>query len=166
MRLPRVLWAISLLVASGALVAGYIRAGRWPIALLILALALAWEISRRLVLRWLGVGLFVAYYAAALLGLGWFAWPGWSWIALPFCLAIWDLVLFDWRFQSAMLVVNEKQLAYRHVARLLVVLAVGAIFSLFAVVTQVNLSFGVAILLGALVVLGLIQGVNLLKRAE
>ena len=166
MRAIYFVWVSFVFLSSGALFAGYIQSERRALALFTLVLALAWEVCRRLKWRWLASLLFIINITAGVVGLWLFSWPAWSWFALTASLIVWDLTNFIWRYKGGGYIVNGKMLVFRHLARLSVVVGLGAMLSLLTVVSQTRLSFGLALVLGALVVIGLSQGISLLKRVE
>jgi len=80
-------------------------------------------------------------------------------------LAAWDLILFDWRIKDAELVVDQINLENKHLIRLGFSLGLGAMLLITAVYLEIKLSFGLAILLAALAVMGLVQGLRIIKRS-
>ena len=96
----------------------------------------------------------------------------WLALALPVllasqvaALAAWDLDRFAQRLRGAWRVEAEALLMRAHLQRLLAVTGLRLVLSAVALGVQVPLSFGWALLLGAVAILGLSQTVHHLNRA-
>ena len=137
------LWAgVAAVLAGGALwLLGHLRALRWTssVALIVLAAAAAAEV---------------------LLAEG----GGWSLLGLVAALVAWDLEQFAQRMRAAGRVDDATGLERRHIQRLLAVAAIGGLLGAIGLGLQVRLTFEWALVLAALVMLGLGPIVGYMRR--
>jgi len=163
-RITTLVW-VSIILTIGIFILAFLSAGKWGLALLTASLLLLWELGRWSRKVWVINITFVLLLITCVIGY----WQGiqFVWLAagLLATLAAWDLILFDWRIKDAQLVVDQTNLENKHLVRLGFSLGLGAILLIAAVYLEIKLSFGLAILLAALAVLGLVQGVSIFKRS-
>jgi hypothetical protein len=156
---------IGISLATLLLVLGYAIGGRWIGAAASVALGCLWLVGLRR--GWNGIdslGL-VGFTGLATVGI-------WLALAAPILLAsqvatlaTWDLDRFAQRLWSAGRVEAEADLTRAHLQRLLAVAGLGLVFGSVALGAQVPLSFGWALLLGVLAILGLSRAIGWLNRA-
>ena len=79
-------------------------------------------------------------------------------------LVAWDLDQFAQRMRAAGRVDDAPGLERRHIRRLLVVAAIGGVLGAIALGLRVRLSFGLALLLAALAMLGLGIAIGFMRR--
>jgi len=137
----------------------------WQLSLMCLVLLILWGLGVRLNRRWtitasvVGISLLAA--AGSWVGM----WYGWLVFCMIFLLASWDLQWFSWRLIDAKKIRGEKQLVQLHLQRLLIILGIGLLLAMIALFVQVKFSFGIALLLGLSVVLGLSQWISIARRS-
>jgi len=152
-------------LATLLLTLGYAIGGRWIGAAASVALGCLWLAGLRR--SWSGIdslGL-VGFTGMAAVGV-------WLALAAPIllagqvaALAAWDLDRFARRLRSAGRVEAESVLVRAHLQRLLAAAGLGLVFGGVALAVQVPLSFGWALLLAALVFLGLSRAIGWFNRA-
>ena len=164
-RIETLAW-LGLATGAGCLMAGFLAAGIWPAVLLCLVLAALWVLARRSS-RQAGLGLlFIAW--AALAGAGfWLGLPGLANL-LPLAgllgiLVAYDLESFARRLAAASLAPDRPGLERAHLARLGLVLGAGGSLAGAALFSRFQMSFGAAVLLSLVAILGLIFGLNRLR---
>ena len=89
---------------------------------------------------------------------------GWPALGLVAALVAWDLDQFAQRMRAAGRVDDAPGLERRHIRRLLVVAAIGGVLGAIALGLRVRLSFGLALLLAALAMLGLGIAIGFMRR--
>ena len=89
---------------------------------------------------------------------------GWPVLGLVAALVAWDLDQFAQRMRAAGRVDDAPGLERRHIRRLLVVAAIGSVLGAIGLGLRVRLSFGLALLLAALAMLGLSIIIGFLRR--
>jgi hypothetical protein len=156
--------AISIVLAASALIAAYGLGALWLPAAGILVLAGLWFVGQQANwpwMSWLMVALFAGAAAfGALLELS----PLPLVIGLIAALSAWDLGEFDRQLQRADAVEGEHVLKRRHLRRLLVVDGLGLLCAMVALAVQVRLSFGLALVLGLIALVGLSRAIRFLRR--
>ena len=85
-------------------------------------------------------------------------------LGLVAALVAWDLDQFAQRMRVAGRVDGAPELERRHIRRLLIVAAIGGVLGAIGLGLRVRLSFGLALLLAALAMLGLSITVGFLRR--
>lgn len=85
-------------------------------------------------------------------------------LALVAALVAWDGGTFAGRLRSAPEVAFADDLMRAHVQRLLIVAAIGLFVGLLALLLRVSLSFGWALLLAALAIIGLVRALRFFQR--
>ncbi len=154
--------AISILVSASAVAAAYAVEGLLIPAAVILAVGLPWLLRGRsssVWIAWLTAGV-LAMASACGAALGANAWL--LVIGLVGALSAWDLDAFARQLWSVDEVVQE--LERRHLARLLIVAALSLVLTGLALTVQLQLSFGVALALGLVALVGLSRAIGMLGR--
>jgi hypothetical protein len=154
---------ISTVASTCTLAVGYALGGAWPGTLLILALGLLWLFD-----QWRGGGrvasvALVFFVGAAAVGLWLDLGDVWMLLGVVTALSAWDLDRFAQR-QSNVRVENIQLLERRHLRRLLIVDGVGFLLAAVGLGLKIKVSFGAALLLVLLAVLGLSRAVGFLRR--
>jgi hypothetical protein len=155
--------AISIGLAALLPASGYMLNGSWAGASASLALGAFWLAG--LWRGWQGtdalglLGLVAIAGAGVWLGLA----PALMLAGVVAALAGWDLDRFAQRLRRAEHVVGEIELARAHLRRLLVVAGIGLGLGGVTLVLQMALSFGWALLLGMLAILGLSRAIRGVK---
>jgi hypothetical protein len=159
------LFRASAVLATLLLAWGYGLHGLWTGMGLVLLVGLLWLVGQYLNARGaadLALMFMVGLAAAGLmLGFG----RGWALAGVVLSLVAWDLDHFLRRLSVAERVEDGNQLAQRHLWRLLAVALLGGLLGAIALGVRVRLSFGLALLLAVLVVLGLSRVIRFLRRA-
>jgi hypothetical protein len=162
--MTRKIWYVSLGGATCALVAGYAMGGLWTWTLFILGLAALWLLGQRRGLKWVTSLELLLYIGLAAVGL---------WQQLTFslmllgiiaALAAWDIESFHQRMEGIERVDQREGLERKYLQRLLIVDGAGALLAVAAVSFTVSFSFGSALLLGLLAVVGLSRTIRYLRR--
>ena len=164
--MTRQLLIFSSLLAAGSLAAGYALAGQWPWAVVFTLLGLLgivgqrrkWEMTSSILLFLFVVGDVNALSQGV-------AVP-WLLISLVAALSAWDLDHFTRRLRKAEQIDKARVLERRHLRRLLIVDGLSLLVAAIALVLQVEISFGVALILGALAVMGISQVVAFLRQSR
>ena len=159
----RLLWA-SIGLAAGALALGYGLAGLENGALAAVVPGGLWAVGQWRRLVWVAPVGFVSTAgisaAGLLLGVG----VGWMLVAVVAALSAWDLDAFARRLRNAARVANRDDLEGQHLLRLLVVDGLGLALAAAALGVRLRLGFGLVVLLGILVILGLSRTISLLRH--
>lgn len=148
----RTFWG-AVIVAVGLPAIGALVQGLWSLVVGFMAIGLLWLVIPRR--RWTGDGFFVLCVAGIALAVWIGVAMGWLIGGMVAALAAWDLDAFGARLASVRRVENESALVDEHLRRLAVVSAVGFLLAAAALFVRVRLSFGVALLLALVAVLGL-----------
>jgi hypothetical protein len=164
MRLTRGLSFLSVVLGTAALALGYGLAGLWMWALPVVGLGVLWLLGlwRRLVLA-SSIGL-VLFAGLAVAGLLLEVAAGWMLAGLVAALGAWDLDGFFARVERVAWVEGRRDLERRHLWRLLVVDVLGLLLAAVALGLKLEFGFGVAVLLGLLVILGLSRAIGFVNR--
>jgi hypothetical protein len=154
---------ISTVASTCTLAVGYALGGAWPGTLLILALGFLWLLD-----QWRGGGkvasvALVFFVGAAAVGLWLDLGDVWMLLGVVAALSAWDLDRFAQRQRNVGRVENVQQLERRHLRRLLIVDGLGLLLAA-AGGLKIKVSFGAALLLALLAVLGLSRAVGFLRR--
>jgi hypothetical protein len=154
----------SIVLAASALMLAYAFGALWLPAAAILISGLLWIVGQRLGWRWVAlpmVGLFVVVAAVG-------AWldlsPVLLLVGLIAALSAWHLDGFARQLQRVDAVERERALQRRHLRRLLLVDGLGLLLAVPALTLQINLNFGLALVLGLIAFLGLSRAVGFLWR--
>lgn len=150
----------SIVLAASALILAYALGALWLPAAAILLLGAAWIVGQQLSWRggaWPMMGLFVVVAAAG-------AWlelnPILLVVGLIAALSAWDLDGFARQLRRVDAVEQEQGLQRRHLRRLLLVDGLGLLLAVLALNLEIDLSFGVALILGLIALLGLSLGLR------
>ncbi|MFC2023254.1 hypothetical protein ACFLT5_00785 [Chloroflexota bacterium] len=153
--------SIALATGSLALGAALGSLGAW--AMVVLALGGLWYLGQRRGWDWvssLGLMLSAAAATAGLyLGLA----PGWMLLGVVGALTAWDLHGLERSLEEVRLVEGTRDLERRHLYRLLVVDLLGLLVAGVALEIEVRLSFGLVMVMGLLVMVGMAQLIRLLR---
>lgn len=160
----RKLWYVSLGCATSALVAGYAIGGLWIWTLPILGLAALWLLAERRGLKWLTSLELLLYVGLAAIGLWQQLAFGLMLLGIIAALATWDMENFHQRMKDVERVDHREGLERKYLQRLLIVEGSGALLAVAAVNLSVTFSFGSALLLGLLAVVGLSRTIGYLRR--
>ena len=148
--LRRFFW-VAVALAAGGPGLGAAFQGLWPITLLVLVAGALWLGARRR--RWLAgwswALCMAGLVAATWLGVG----MGWLLPGMVGALAAWDLDAFGSRLAQWAHIENERRLIHAHLRRLGAVSGIGLLLGA-ALFIRVQLSFGLALIIAFLAVLG------------
>ena len=162
MNLVKRIFFLSLGLCLACLAAAFLGAGMW-IAVFIGFLIgfewafMVWNGRKTYAFSFLGLLALQVYGAAIYLPVGWLLG------SLVMLLIAWDLSEFSEhlaRFDSDRV---NPQLVHNHTRRLLFVAGVGFVLGGVALLVKVRLGFGIAVLLGLLVIMGLASAVRFLR---
>lgn len=160
----RKLWYISLGCVTFALVIGYAIGGLWIWTLPILGLAVLWLVGQRRGLKWVASVDFSLFVGFAVIGI----WQELSFalmlLGMIAALAAWDMDYFQQRLEDVERVSQREVLERKYLQRLLIIEVSGAILTFTAVSLTVTFSFGSALLLGLLAVIGLSRTIRFLRH--
>jgi len=149
-----------------SLAIGYSQVALWQAFFLPVLLLLLWGFNLRSGSERIASIIFLFY----ILGSGVGIWLGSQVVCLIIgilsMITTWDLQLFIWRMESANLVVNQNIILRKHLFRLLVFAVISVSLIWITQNIHIRFSFGVAVLLSMLVILGLSIGVNLVRRSQ
>ncbi|MBN1178904.1 MAG: hypothetical protein JXD18_06815 [Anaerolineae bacterium] len=158
------LWMASVVLAVGTLGGSLVATGAWLWGVLVLGLGALW-LARR---KWQRIASWSLFFftIAAVNGLWRGVAPFWGIAGVTAALVAWDLDHFARRLEKAALQANPSELEQRHMRRLLAVSGTGLSLALLPLIVRVELHLGVALLLGALAVVGLSRVVAFIKPAR
>ncbi len=147
------------------LVSGFTGIGYWQFLWIGLVMLSLWIFGVRWNKLWAintsMVGFSLATAAGAWLGMG----EIWSILSVVFLLSAWDLQWFAWRLDAAEQIEGEKQIVWSHMFRLMAIAGVGLLLSGIALSVHLRLGFGITLLLGLSVILGLKQWLSIARRS-
>lgn len=157
-------------LAALALLAGFGLVGLWWGAAAAVVVAVLWAAGHTRRWRWAApAGLFTLLLIIAVglvIGMA----PGWGIVALVVALAAWEFDYF-WRLldssdhaEKRIRVERRDRLIRRHRRRVIVVCLAGALLAGATTVVQVQLGFGLALLLGLISLAGISRAVHFLRR--
>jgi hypothetical protein len=151
-------------LATIVLAMGYAVGSEWTFSLILLAVGMLWWIGQKRHWNGLASVACVGFVVAAATGL-WVGLPaGWMLVGVVAALSAWDLDHFARRLRGVEWVEMRPALERRHILRLVSVDSLGLLLAGMALVVQYKFSFGVALFLGLVAVLGLSQMVSYLRR--
>jgi hypothetical protein len=151
-------------LATGALALGCGTGGLWAQTALVLATGGLWLLGQWRRWRWTPSVALVLLVSAAADGILEGMPAGWMLCGTVAALAAWDLDHYALRRDGVARVDRARESEVGHLRRLSIVSGLGLLLAAAGLLVRVRLGFGVALLLGALVVLGLGQSVGFLKR--
>jgi hypothetical protein len=141
-------------LATLALAAGYAVQALWFGAGLVLLIGLVWVVGDRRGWDWVAEPCLAGWLGLAAFGAWWGAISGWMLIGLVAALAAWDLRHFDMRLRDGG-IAPANELTRAHLRRLALVAGAGLLCGAIALGIRFDLTFGWALLAGALAVIGL-----------
>jgi hypothetical protein len=144
----------------------YSYGGYWVPVIACLLLILLWGIGVRLDQPNLITVTLIVF--CSLLAIGSFLeiWVGWLVLSMSFMIAAWDLYWFDRRLSSVG-EIREANIMFRlHVVRLISASMVGLLLSMTTLIIRVELSFGLALVLSLVIILGLRQWILIGSRTN
>lgn len=145
---------------------GLMANSAWPLAMPCIGMGGLWLVGccqgRDALASWLLVGFFVL----AALGVGMSGGAVWAPPAVVMALAAWDLHRFMERVRGISTDAASRDLERRHLRRLLAVSGLGLGLGWVAAGAHLTLSFGMALALGFLAILGVSQVVRALVREK
>ena len=155
---------ITIGLATLVLAVGYAVGGEWIFSLILLAVGVLWWFGQGRDWNGLASVVLMGFVAAAAIGL-WRGLPaGWMLVGVVAALSAWDLDHFARRLSSVERVEMRPALEQRHLRRLAMVDGLGLLLAGVALVVRYKFSFGVALVLGLVAVLGLSQMMGYLRR--
>lgn len=143
---------------------GFALSGLWVGALAVLAAGLLWLLGQWRGLGWTSSALLVLQTAAAAVATLSAVGDGWSVLGLAAALVAWDLDQFAQRMGAAGRVDDAAGQERLHIRRLMAVVGIGGLLAAIGLVAQVRLSFGVALLLAALMMLCMSLIIGTMRR--
>lgn len=159
--MTRKLWYVSLGCATCALVAGYAIGGFWIWTLPILGFAALWLFGQP---KWITSLELLLFVGLAAIGLWQKLAPGLMLLGILAALASWDIENFQQRVEGVERVDHRDDLERKYLQRLLIIEGSGALLAVAAMSLTVTFSFGSALLLGLLAVVGLSRTIGFLRR--
>ena len=155
---------ITIGLATLVLAVGYAVGGEWTFSLILLAVGVLWWLGQGRDWNGLASVVLMGFVVAAAIGL-WRGLPaGWMLVGVVAALSAWDLDHFARRLSSVERVEMRPALEQRHLRRLAMVDSLGLLLAGVALVVRYKFSFGVALVLGLVAVLGLSQMMGYLRR--
>ncbi len=164
-RMTLTLYRASVGLAVFSLALGYALSDLWAGVVAVLAAGGLWLLGHRRSLPWTSSLCLVVQTVAAAVAVLYGVWGGWPVISLVAALVAWDLDEFAQRMRAAERVDDAPGQERRHIQRVLVVAGIGGLLAIVGLVLQVRLSFGLALLLAALAMLGLSLIIGIMRRA-
>ncbi len=155
--IARRLQYLALLIACGALIAGYALRGIWPGCVLVGAIGLIWVLG--LVLRWQWISSTMFLVLSILSGLVLLVnAPSYlEVIAITAALIAWDLSYFIGRLEKARTAEIARMLEANHLRRLALITVAGLVLMGAAILLRIQLGFAGAFILGGLALAALLQ---------
>jgi hypothetical protein len=155
---------ICCIIAASTLIAAYGLGGLWLPGALILLLGALWILGQRADWRWLSWLMMILFAITAAVGILLDLTPVLLVVGLIAALSAWDLDEFAHQLRCVDVVEQEQALRRRHLRRLLAADGFGLLFAILALSIQVNLSFGLGVVLGLLALIGLSRAIGFLRR--
>ncbi|GMQ77924.1 MAG: hypothetical protein BMS9Abin02_0415 [Anaerolineae bacterium] len=149
-----------------SLAAGYFFADLPLMTAPILLIGVVWVAAEIRGWRWIGsISLFLLIIGSAV-GIIVEVDPIWAIMGTVLALAGWELSYFRRFLKKAPWVRNEDQLVRRHHTRVIAVALIGGVTAWLTTQIEVDIGFGVALLLAILSLLGLSRAVIFLRRTD
>ena len=155
---------IGILLAASSLGLGYGLAALWVPLAAILVMGGLWILGQRAGWSWIAWPMVVLFAAAAALGTLLELNRVLLTVGLIAALSAWDLNGFAGQLRRVDAVEQEGTLKRRHLLRLLTVDGLGLLLALLALVVEIKLSFGLALVLGLAALLGLSRAIRYFRR--
>ena len=157
--------SLAIVLAALGLTLAYATRGLYLGAVTAGALGILCLIGQRRAWHWTAVVGLIGFTGAAVVGV-WLSLPAvWMLLSTVTALAAWDLVGFANRIRSVPRIDAGSRPARAHLMYLVAVCGVAILSGMLALGVGVTLSFGWALLLGAVVLLGLSFVMTILRRA-
>ena len=150
---------------------GFASSGLWAGAAAVLAVGVLWLLGhlraqdRPGAWPWIPPAAFALQASAAAVAVWMDVWVGWPLLGLVAALVAWDLDQFARRMQAAGRVDDGPGLERMHIQRLLIVAGIGCLLAAVGLAVRVRLSFGLALFLAAVAMLGLSLVIGTMRRA-
>jgi NADH:ubiquinone oxidoreductase subunit 3 (subunit A) len=151
-------------LATLALALSFVVARLWPAAAFVAAWGGMWIAGQHVGWGWTGGAGLTGFIVMAVLGIWSNVTPLGALAATVTALGAWDLQRFTARLGAVDRVEDEAGLTRAHLQRLLPVLLVGLLAGFVALEVRLALSFGWALVLGALAILGLSRAIGFIQR--
>lgn len=165
MRSPIILY-VSIVAAVSSLAVGFILAELPVVSVLVLVLGAGWILSEIRRWRWIGsLSLFLMIIGAAV-GIIVEVSPIWAIMAAVLSLAAWEFGYFQRFIVISPWVRNEDLIKNRHQRRVIFVSVIGAVLAWVTTQIEIDIGFGVALLLAIISLMGLSRAVLYLRRSE
>lgn len=157
-------YTAAMILATAALAGGYLLAGLWWGAAAVLLVAVLWLWGDRRGKSWAGsLGLATLVLLAAvgsLLSVS----GGLTIVAVSAGLVAWDIGRFNRLLAAVDWIHEPNSITSQYRKRLLTVVVVGALIAILATVIRLNFSFGVALLLTLVSVIGFSRAISYLRQ--
>jgi len=161
----RILTFSAITLACGSMIVGYLLAELPWVTAIILFLGTLWIIAEIRGWRWPGSLILFLIFIAAAVGIEIQVAPIWSIVAATLALAAWEFSYFYRTIQNANWVRMEDVFIMRHNRRVVVITIIGILLAWATTQVQINLSFGIVLLLAIVSLLGLSRAVVFLRRS-
>lgn len=155
---------VSIVTASILLAAGFLQAGEMAGVWIMIGIGGSWVFAQQMGWSWVNSLGFLLYYSMATLGAFLEISALWLIVGAGFALAGWDSALYLIRIENFIDNPRHEILSQRYFYRLIVVISVGMGMGALAALIQLQISFGIAFLLGLIIFLGLGQTIRYLRR--
>lgn len=154
----------SIVLTVGALGLAYGLNGSWSIVIAIAVLGGLWLLGQWRGWGWMASVELVCFVIIAAVGLGMRLRNIWMLVSVVGALSAWDLDHFAQHLRGSGQVKGAHALERRHLQRLLIVDGASLLLGAVAMGARIEFSFGAALLLGVLAVLGLTRAIGFLRR--
>jgi len=144
---------------------GFASSGLWAGTAAVLAVGALWLLGHLRALPWMSSAAFAMQAIAAAVAMWMDVWAGWPLLGLVAALVTWDLDQFARRMQAAGRVDDGPGLERLHIQRLLIVAGIGFLLATVGLAVRVRLTFGLALFLAAVAMLGLSLVIGTMRRA-
>ena len=161
----RILTFSAITLATASMIVGYLLAGLPWVTAIILFLGILWIIAEIRGWRWPGSLILFLIFIAAAVGIEVQVAPIWSIVAATLALAAWEFSYFYRTILNASCVRMEDVLIMRHNRRVVVITIIGILLAWATTQVQINISFGIVLLLAIVSLLGLSRAVVFLRRS-
>jgi hypothetical protein len=155
---------ISIVLAASALTVAYGLGGLWIPAAVVLVVGALWVLGERAGWSWISWPMVVLFAGAAAVGALLSLNHILLLIGLIAALSAWDLDHLARQLDRVDAVEHESAMKRRHLLRLLAVDGLGLLFAVVALLVEIRLSFGLALVLGLVALLGLSCALRFFRR--
>ena len=154
----------SIILSAGSLAWVFFEAGLNDFGRWILAFGVAWLVAQRIGWKWVSsVGLALAVFLSAA-GLWFGLTPGWMFSGALFALVAWDLTDFRERMRFVAADDNARGMERRHLARISLLALGGMVIASITMILRVKFTIEWGALLVVVILIGLGQLVNWLRK--